>query len=109
MKVMKLQAAAAGMVLAKDVITENGQMLLAKGATLSNAVINSLIHKGLTSIYVIESDAASQKEYSEEELAAVKEECRQTLLKRFYRPPATGMMQALFDAILEEMVVRKTS
>ena len=55
----------------------------------------------------VESD--SKKDYSESDRIAIREECRKMLEQRFLKPPPEEMMKALFDAILEDMVIKEMS
>ena len=53
MGVIAINQAQAGMVLAEDMLSFSGQLLVAKGTKLSDSTIKQLIHQGRNSISIV--------------------------------------------------------
>jgi len=82
-RVISIDEAEEGMVVARDVLIEGGQCLLPSGAILIPKTIEALRRRGITEIHVVDSGADSQ--YTEEEILRAQEICRDLVLERF--PP----------------------
>ena len=92
-KQLDLDDAAAGMVLAAEVLDHQGSVLLPAGAALTEALLTSMRRRGIDQVQVVD-DAVP-----EQELAAERERVGQRLAHLFRRPgPAAA------DALLQAQI-----
>lgn len=109
MKTIKIDDCADGMVLAKDVKSENGRILLPQGSALTPGTITSLKNHGISRVIIEEETDKIVLEFSEEEVEKAKEMYREVVEQRFVNPAADPMVQALFNAALEHTAKRVLS
>jgi hypothetical protein len=93
-KVVALDDASAGMVLGAEVRDPQGNVLLAAGSQLTEALMRALQRRGVESVRIEDRSATPQ------ELAAERERVRQRLAQLF-RKPHPGAA----DALLREQLV----
>ncbi|NWF97854.1 MAG: hypothetical protein HXY52_02810 [Nitrospirae bacterium] len=107
MKTIKIQDAIKGMILAKDVKNNYGQVLLQKGTELSEENIKSLMNRNIAKVVVEEKN--DLKEFTREDIEKTKEIYRAVVEQRFINPHSDSMTEALFNAVLELTAVRVLS
>jgi hypothetical protein len=109
MKTMKIDDCTDGMVLAKEVKSESGRILLPQGSALTQGTITSLINHGISRVIIEEEIDKNVLAFSEEEIAMTKEMYREVIAQRFMNPAADPMISAVFQAVLEHTAKRVLS
>lgn len=109
MKMLKIDDAADGMVLAKDVKNDSGGTLLPQGSILRTAIIASLKNHGISRLVIEEEPDKGIPAFSQEEIEKAEEMCSEVVEQRFVNPAADPMVQALFKAVLEHTAQRVLS
>jgi hypothetical protein len=109
MKTIKIDDCTDGMVLAKEVKSESGRILLPQGSALTSATITSLKNHGISNVIIEEEIDKNIFIFSEEELEKTKEMYREVIEQRFINPEDDPMVQALCKAVLEHTAQRVLS
>ncbi|MEW6417017.1 MAG: hypothetical protein AB1480_02725 [Nitrospirota bacterium] len=99
MKHIPIEETVQGMILAGDILSTTGQLLVAKGTALNGSVIKSLIRHGINRIPV-QSEEDKMEPFSEDEILKAEEICRERVLGRFYEIPSDPMMKVLYETAL---------
>jgi hypothetical protein len=105
-KTIKIEDYINGMILAKDITSKNGQVLLPKGAVLTTDNIKSLKKRDVTHIVVEDKADRNLPVFSEEEIEKTKEMYYDIVAQRFLDPASDNMIRALFQAVLEHTARR---
>ena len=95
-KSIPLSLAMPGMVLARDVLNPQGQILVQAEADLSESSISGLLRKNISHICVYQQD-----DRSEEELAAERIKVTARIDELFHGTDQDGIMGVLHQMILE--------
>ncbi len=106
MKIVKIDDAAEGAVLAKDVRNSSGQVLIHSGAVLTPEILAVLRKRGVSQLTVEEERDNDVAEKSEDEIEKAEEIYREVVEQRFSNPDADPMTQYLFRAVLEHSARR---
>jgi len=93
-KQVDLDDAAAGMVLAADVLDHQGSVLLPKGAALSEPLLRSMQRRGIDSVPVLDEAVDPALLAAERERVAAR-------LAHLFRQPGPGRADALLREQLE--------
>jgi len=109
MKTIKIDDCTDGAVLAKDVRSESGRILLPEGSVLTEGTIMSLKNHGISRVIIEEETDKNVLAFSDEEIASTKEMYREVIEQRFLNPAADPMIAALFQAVLEHTTRRVLS
>jgi hypothetical protein len=92
-RVVALDDAGAGMVLAEEVRDHQGNILLAKGAALTESLLAALRRRGLESVRIVDDSVSA------EQLEAERARVAARLATVFRKPPGGAA-----DALLRELV-----
>jgi len=106
MKTIKIDECTDGMVLAKDVKSESGRVLLPRRSVLTPGTVLSLKNHGISKVIIEEELDKNVLTFSEEEIATTREMYREIIEQRFINPAADPMIAALFQAVLEHTARR---
>ena len=97
-KCISIQAASAGMVLAKPVVDENGRTLCGENTVLSEKIIAQFARNNISGIYILSDEKISEEEY---------QRMRHEIDIRFAHLPAKSLHMDLKEIMLEILETRK--
>ena len=106
MKVIEIDDATDGMVLAEDVRSNTGQVLTPKGLGLTTRIVSELKDHGIEKLTIEDERPENITEFGEADLEKTKKIYREVIEQRFIDPSADHMVQRLFQAVLEHFVKR---
>ncbi|MGB9715471.1 MAG: hypothetical protein ACPL1G_03580 [Thermodesulfovibrionales bacterium] len=99
-RIIPIENAEEGMVIACDVLNTSGKCLITAGTVLTAFIIKSLINQGILHIS-IQSDKNESESFSEEEILVAEEESVKRLKERFKEEPTDPMMKIIYDIALK--------
>jgi hypothetical protein len=98
----------AGMIMARDVVSSGGQIILARGSLLDEKVIETLARHHVLTIAVT-GTGELPKRILEEDVARAEEECRETVRERFPEDLSGELMASLFRAVVRIEALERLS
>lgn len=97
LQTIPIEQAVEGMVTGRDVLSPAGYPYIIQGTSLSSAIIDSLIRKGIRAVSVV---SIREGKFSEDEIQAMEYICREEVSSRFAGEPSSPLMQAIYKAAL---------
>ena len=107
MKYLIIEDVKEGMILAKDLLTEKGKILLKKNVTLDNYYLDFISKQGIESICIKEEKDKTPREPSNMEKLILKQEIKNELKELFKFTILDKNMTIFFDAIIENEVRKR--
>lgn len=99
MKLINLEEACDGMIIAQDIYGSSSQRLVSKGAVVTGALKKSLARYDISRIPV--EVAVIEREFTEEEKLEAETKCREIILQRFRYGTENAIMNIIYETLIK--------
>lgn len=100
MKCIPIDEITEGMVVARNIVSSSGQILVSQGSLLTGEIIKALIKRGVDRIDVEGGEEEIQVSFTEQEIRDAEALCEEMVKKRFPQEISGRVMRKLYKSIL---------